>query len=210
MYAQVRGNNQGLIKVVSGGMNRSPNAGKMELEKDTRLSALLNGRNEAGMLVLHRAMQLAAEKARAHGFGIVGTHHTATSTGALSYYAETLGKSGLIGVVLAQSPEFVAPYGSKQAIFGTNPICISVPSATGAVTMDMATSAFAWFGLLEAKTAGRAIPGDVGQDKDGVPTTDPSAVLNGGALRTFDRGYKSSNLALMVELLAGTAPFLVS
>ena len=31
---------------------------------------------------------------------------------------------------------------------------------------------------------------------------DPARALK-GALRTFDRGYKSSNLALMVELLAG-------
>ena len=90
-------------------------------------------------------------------------------------------------MVLAQSPEFVAPYGAKQAIFGTNPIALSIPAEGGCVTMDMATAAYAWFGLLEAKSAGRSIPEGVAHDADGVVTTDPCAVLEGGAIRVFDR-----------------------
>jgi LDH2 family malate/lactate/ureidoglycolate dehydrogenase len=53
--------------------------------------------------------------------------------------------------------------------------------------MDMATAAYAWFGLLEAKTAGRPIPGDVALNAQGQPTTDPNEVLSGGAIRVFDR-----------------------
>ena len=66
----------------------------------------------------------------------------------------------------------------------------------------MATSASAWYGLVVAKEEGRSIPGDIAYDADGNQTTDPAAAL-GGALRVFDRGYKGSHLALMVELLAG-------
>ena len=43
-----------------------------------------------------------------------------------------MGQKGLIGMVLAQSPEFVAPHGAKEAVFGTNPIAISIPSKVGA------------------------------------------------------------------------------
>lgn len=53
------------------------------VEKETRLSALINGNNSAGMLVLHKATQMAIERARGQGFGIVGTNHTPSSTGAL-------------------------------------------------------------------------------------------------------------------------------
>jgi LDH2 family malate/lactate/ureidoglycolate dehydrogenase len=88
LYAQLRDNNQGIIKITTGGMNRSATAGTITTEKETRLSALLNGNNQAGMLVLHKAMEMAVEKAKAHGFGIVGTNHTSTSTGALGFYAE--------------------------------------------------------------------------------------------------------------------------
>ena len=111
MYAQLRGNNQGIIKITTGGMNRSSSAGPITVERDTRLSAVLNGKGDAGMLVLSKAAQMAAKKCKSHGFGVVGTNHTSTSTGCLAYYAENMAKQGLIGVVLAQSPEFVAPAG---------------------------------------------------------------------------------------------------
>lgn len=94
--------------------------------------------------------------------------------------------AGLIGIVIAQSPEFVAPYGAKKAVFGTNPIAISVPAENGPVTMDMATSAYAWFGVLEAKTAGRPLPHGVAQNAEGEITEVPDEVLQGGAIRVFD------------------------
>ena len=56
--------------------------------------------------------------------------------------------------------------------------------------MDMATAAYAWFGLLEAKAAGRPIPGDVAMNAEGQATTDPNEVLQGGAIRVFDKSYK--------------------
>ncbi len=52
--------------------------------------------------------------------------------------------------------------------------------------MDMATAAYAWFGVLEAKTAGKKIPMGVAQDADGNLTDDPAQVLGGGAIRVFD------------------------
>ncbi len=39
--------------------------------------------------------------------------------------------AGLIGIVIAQSPEFVAPHGAKKAVFGTNPIAIGMPTEGG-------------------------------------------------------------------------------
>lgn len=103
-----------------------------------------------------------------------------------------------------QQPHGATPRaGAKQAIFGTNPICISIPAANGPITMDMATSAYAWFGVLEAKTAGTPLPEGVAMDSAGIDTTDPSKVFDGGALKVFDDSHKASALALMVELLAG-------
>lgn len=182
---------------------RSSAAGEIFVEKETRLSALINGNGNAGMLALHRATTMALDRARSQGFGIVGTHHTATSTGALGYYVDKIGRDGYIGLALAQSPEFVAPHGARKAIFGTNPIAISVPADGGPVTMDMATAAYAWFGVLQAKTAGVPLPPGVAINAAGADTTSPQEVLDGGAIKVFDDSHKSSNLALMVELLAG-------
>lgn len=203
MYAQLRGNNQGIIKVTTNGIARDAQAKPIKVTEPVPLSAAIDGGNNHGMIVLDRAAEIAIEKCKKHGVGIVGTNHTFTSTGALGYYAKKIGEQGFVGIVLAQSPEFVAPAGAKQAIFGTNPIGCSIPRKGGEpMTLDMATSAYAFFGLLEAKTSGKPLPPNVAQDKFGNVTTDANAALDGGAITTFDNGYKSSNLSMCIELLA--------
>ena len=53
--------------------------------------------------------------------------------------------------------------------------------------LDMATSSTAYFALVEAQRAGRPVGNDIGYDAAGNPTTDAGAILNGGAMRSFDR-----------------------
>jgi len=201
MWAQLRDNNQGIIKLTSGGLAKSGN-GVPTIELDSPSGARVNGNQAMSMVVMDYAINTAITKAKTANVGVVGTFNTAQSCGALGFYAEKIAQQGLIGLLMVTSPEFVAPHGAKQAILGTNPITCAVPTDDGLFLMDQATAAFPWFGLLEAKTAGIEIPEGVAYDADGHPTRDPNKALK-GALRTFDRGYKSSNLALMVELLAG-------
>jgi len=204
LAAQLRGNNQGIIKITTGALNKNAAETAPAIVHETPVSARIDGGKSLAMSVLARAVELAAAKAHQSGIGLVTSFNTANSTGYLGWYVKQLARQDLIGIVLAQSPEFVAPFGAREPIFGTNPIAIAVPSPAGQepVTLDMATSAYALFGLLEAKTAGRQIPDNVAYDSAGKPTTDPAAAL-AGAIRVFDRSHKSSGLALMVELLAG-------
>jgi len=69
------------------------------------------------------------------------------------------------------------------------------------MVLDMATSAMPIFKVAEALLKGEALPPNVGYDAAGVPTQAPKEILVSGALMTFDRGPKSSGLALIVELL---------
>ncbi len=87
-----------------------------------------------------------------------------------------------------QVPQKGEPPLPSHALFAASPTCCCPQD--GSVTMDMATAAFAWFGLLEAKAAGRPIPPDVAMNAAGLATTDPDEVLQGGAIRVFDRSYK--------------------
>jgi LDH2 family malate/lactate/ureidoglycolate dehydrogenase len=110
----------------------------------------------------------------------------------------------------------VAPHGSYEPIFGTNPLAIGIPTVPRPQVdirsrtihlhllqiLDMATSAEAWFGLVTAESEGKSIRPDIAYDAQGNETTSPTAALS-GALRVFDRSYKGSHLALMIELLAG-------
>lgn len=203
LYAQLRGNNQGIVKLIGSGIPKAPDAGEIKVEKETKLSALINGHKNHAMVVINRAVDLAVQKAKEHGMGIVGVNHINTSSGAIGFYAKRIAKEGLLGMVFAGSSETVATEGSYEPIFGTNPLAIGVPTQNDPLVLDMATAAMAYFGVVEAKTAGKSLPEGIAYDKDGNPTTDPAKVLDDGALRTFDKGHKGAGLSMMVQILTG-------
>ena len=199
MYAQLRGNNQGVVKLIGAGMPRDKACKPISIIHDTKLSALLDGGKNSGMVVVSYAMQLAIQKAGEHGIGIVGTNNTSSSTGAIGFYASQIAQAGYIGLVFSGSGEYMAMYGSYEPIFGTNPLAFGIPTTGKPIVFDMATAAIARFGIVEAKTAGRPIPEGVAYDRNGELTTDAAAAL-GGAIRAFG-GYKGAALALLVEVL---------
>lgn len=95
----------------------------------------------------------------APAIAIVGAYNTSTSSGQLAYYAERMAKRGVIGLCMANSPEFVAAAAGGKPIFGTNPIAFGIPNAAGPpLTFDMATSGIALFGVLTAKAKGEPLP----------------------------------------------------
>ena len=95
----------------------------------------------------------------------------------------------------------VAPAGSKEALFGTNPISFAWPRpGHDPVVYDMATAAMAMGDVQIAARDGHDVPLGTGLDADGNPSTDPAAITK-GVLLPFG-GYKGSAIALMVELLA--------
>lgn len=83
MYAQLRGNSQSLVKVVSGGLPRNASCQPPVVEHETSASARVNGRGSFGMIVMDAAVSIALDKAAAGGIAVVGTHGTASGTGAL-------------------------------------------------------------------------------------------------------------------------------
>jgi L-2-hydroxycarboxylate dehydrogenase (NAD+) len=202
MYAELRGNNQGIVKLVAGALKPDAAASEIRTEFESPVSAKISGGQRVGMCVVHQAVEVAISKANVTGVGIVGCSNYSSATGALGIWARKIARSGLVGIVMSQCPEMVAPHGSYEPIFGTNPLAIAVPTVPRPIVLDMATSAAAWYGLVTAKEEGKSIPADIAYDAQGEPTTDPAAAL-GGALRVFDRSYKGSHIALMVELLAG-------
>lgn len=209
LFAERRGNSQGVAKLLNGGMRAvTPVAAPMTHTSRSRFSALIDGAQRNGVVVLGRAVDLAAQIASEHGCALVGTHNSSTSSGALAFYARRLAaEHGLIAIVMAQSPPLVAPHGGKFARFGTNPIAIAIPTGSAGaepLVLDFGTSAMSFYSLL-ARAAAREPLSDLNTafDKHGRPTRSADDVLDGGALRTFDRGPIGSGLSLVVEVLAG-------
>jgi LDH2 family malate/lactate/ureidoglycolate dehydrogenase len=202
LYAQLRGNNQGIVKLIGKGIPKDPKAGEIIIEKETPLSARINGNHNHAMIVVRKAMAIAIGKAQKSGFGIVGTHNTNTSSGAIGYFACELVRHGFVGFVFSRSPERVAMHGSYEPVFGTNPWAIGIPTEEDPLVLDMSTAAISYYGLVEAATAGKDIPGDIAYDSSGRPTTSPGEAIK-GAIRSFDRGYKGSGLGMICEMMAG-------
>lgn len=203
MYAELRANNQGVIKLISGALNPHPSSStEIEIVHDTPVSCRINGHQKSGMVVVHESVEIALKKASQTGLSIVGCSGYSSATGALGYWAKKITDSGYIGIVMSQCNELMAPHGSYEPIFGTNPIAIGIPTQPRPQILDMATSACAYYGIKLAEQTGQSIPNDIAYDNQGNPTTNPTEALR-GAIRVFDRSYKGSHLALMIELLAG-------
>lgn len=202
LYAQMRGNNQGVVKLTGKGIPKPADAGEITIEKDTKVSAVVNGMKNHAMVVVNLATDIAITKATEHDIALVGVHGICTSSGAIGYYARKIAKQGFIGMVFAGSSQTVAMAGSYEPIFGTNPLAIAIPTIDEPLVLDMATAAMPYYGVIEANIAGRKLPEGIAYDKEGNLTTDPALALD-GALRTFDKGYKGSGLSMMVQILTG-------
>jgi L-2-hydroxycarboxylate dehydrogenase (NAD+) len=202
-YAHRRGNFQSLIQEVAVGTPRFKAKREIVVEKETAISCLLDAGGNIGICALRLATDLLVSKARTSGFGIVGIHNSSPpGTGPAGYYAERIAREGFIGMVFCGSSKMVAPNASSERAFGSNPIAIGIPADGEPMVLDMATSVMPVFKVVETLIKGEMLPPDVGYDAGGIPTRSPKDILMAGALMTFDRGPKSSGLALMVELLA--------
>jgi len=139
----------------------------------------------------------ATQKIGIAALSLVGVHHFA----ALWPETEYLADRGLVGIACTAYMPMVAPAGTKQALFGTNPISFAWPRpGHSPIVYDMATAAMAMGDVQIAARDGRDVPMGTGLDADGNLTTDPAAIAK-GVLLPFG-GYKGSAIALMVELLA--------
>lgn len=201
LYAQMRGNNQGITKIATGGVPKAQDVEELKIVKENKCGVLLSGGHS--MVATGRAVEKAAELAEEHGVGIVGVNHTYTSSGAIGYFSRQLARKGFIGFVCVGNGSFafVAPDGSAEAKLGTNPFSYAFPYNGGEVVFDNATAAMAYFGIVEAKLKGEPLPVGIGFDRDGNPSTDAAAVLDGSA-STF-AGHKGFGLSLFVQLLGG-------
>lgn len=204
LWAEMSGNKtQGLLKMTGTEplQNIVPQH-EIKVERDTKLSQLINAGAYPAPLVSQQATDVVIAKAKEHGFAIVAVHNTYSSNGAQAYYAERIAREDLIGIVMARSPGSTAPFDSIDPLFGTNPIGFSFPTLADPLVFDMATSAMTFYGLVLAQSKGASIPDNIAIDHDGNPTIDPAVAME-GAILPFDRGYKGSGLGMIVEILAG-------
>jgi (2R)-3-sulfolactate dehydrogenase (NADP+) len=126
--------------------------------------------------------------------------------GALGYHTERLAQQGLVGIGFTNAPASIAPSGGRKPAFGTNPWSIAVPDGTGgaAIVIDQSASVVAKSEVMKKAREGQPIPLGWALDKDGRPTTDAKAGLEGSMIPSG--GYKGACIALFVEVMAACLP----
>ena len=128
---------------------------------------------------------------------VFNSHHC----GAAGHHAEALAKSGLLGLLFANTPKAIAPWGGSQGVFGTNPIAFAAPRIDRPpLVIDLSLSKIARGKIMVAEQEGTSIPEGWALDVQGRPTTDPKAAMEGTMLPMGDA--KGAALVLMVEILS--------
>ena len=146
-------------------------------------------------LAVREAIRSAGEAGAAFA-GVTNSHHF----GAAAYHLEPVAEAGMVGLAFGNSPAAMPAWGGKRALFGTNPIAAVFPRRAGPpLVIDLSLSEVARGKLMVAAKQGKPIPPGWALDKDGNPTTDPKAGLEGMMLPAG--GVKGAMLALVVELL---------
>ena len=158
----------------------------------------VDGERGLGPVVMMQAMARLTELARAQGIALAAIRN-ANHIGMLAYYAEAAVARNLIGIVLTTSEALVHPYGGTEAMLGTNPIAIGIPTGSEPFILDLATSRVSMGKIHHHALTGSLIPDDWAVDRQGRRTRDPEAAKS-GAIAPFGEA-KGYGLGLAVELL---------
>ncbi len=187
-----------LDKIRSNSYNVNPS---IKVIKETPSFAIFDGDNSIGMISAAECVKYAVEKARSTGMFTVFSRNNNTF-GAAFYYTLLAAREGMICFAMSNSPAQMAPFGGKQKMLGTNPFSIAIPSERHApFVVDMATSAVAKSKFKEYKENGEPLPIGWALDKDGNPTTDPDAAMEGFVLPMA--GFKGYAMSMVIDSISG-------
>ena len=185
-----------------------------DILKETETTAVVDGHNGMGQVIGTKAMQMAIDKAKKYGMGMVVVRNSC-HYGIAGYYTSMATKAGCIGLTGTNARPSVAPTFGVEGMFGTNPLTLGVPTDEAFdFNIDCATS-ITQNGKVEyyARIGEDIHPGTV-IDQEGKPVEGDAGValkmIRGGtaALTTLGGigealgGYKGYGYALFVELLS--------
>jgi LDH2 family malate/lactate/ureidoglycolate dehydrogenase len=191
-------------RIQAGGINVRP---RIRIIQEKAGSALVDGDNGMGHLVMKFAAETAIAKARGAGAGWIGVRN-GNHAGPASLYARMPMRHDMVGLYLAVgNANHLPPWGGTAMLLSTNPIAVAVPAAgEPPIVLDMATTVAAYGKVKTKAQRGEKMPEGWMVGRDGKPLTDPARANEGFLLPLGgqEAGYKGFGLALVFGLLAGT------
>ncbi len=188
------------LRLKLGGLNPRPN---IKVKRTAPATALVDGDNGMGHLVVSRAMETAIEIARDNGIGWVGMQMS-NHAGAAGVYAALPLKADMIGIYAAVANANHMPLaGGAEPLLGTNPLAIAIPAGQEPpLVLDIATSIVSYGTIKNHRLQNMPLKADWMVD----PQTGEAVIdarKSAEALLLPMAGYKGAGLALMIGMLAG-------
>jgi LDH2 family malate/lactate/ureidoglycolate dehydrogenase len=175
----------------------------IRVEKTAAATALVDGDNGLGHLVMARAAETAIALAREAGIGWVGVRRS-NHAGTAGIYAAMPIPHGMVGLyTVVASANHMAPWGGIEMLLGTNPLGVGIPAGEEPpLVLDFATTVVSYGTVKAYAMEGRLMPeGWMVERASGASLTDASRSGEGMLLPIG--GYKGAGLALVLGLLAG-------
>ena len=198
-------------KSIQKGMIKVESKGKVVFE--TPVSAVLDAEDGMGQVVGHKAMEMAIEKAKKCGIGMV-TVRNSNHYGIAGYYAKMACDQGLIGISCTNTNAIMVPTYGRTAMLGTNPIAVAMPAEPYDFFFDASTTVVTRGKLEVYNKKGEPLHDGWALNKDGKPSNDAADVLDniaakaGGGIMplggsTEDTGsHKGYGYAMLCEIFS--------
>jgi LDH2 family malate/lactate/ureidoglycolate dehydrogenase len=174
--------------------------GRPRIVREDGACIVVDGDNSMGQIGARFAMDRAIERAQSTGISAVsvcGSNHC----GAMAAYAMLALPHDMIGLATTNALPTMAPWGGAERLLGINPLGLAVPAGDERpIVHDAAFSATAHGKVRVYQQKGLPLPERWALDKDGNPTTDPAAAIDGLLLPIGD--FKGTALALMMGILS--------
>jgi L-2-hydroxycarboxylate dehydrogenase (NAD+) len=189
----------GVIRFLKDAPKFSERIDSPSIEYDCGPMVKLNGNREIGPVAARVAVDIAIERADAHGIALVGMTNI-QRYGVLGPFAERCALRGFIGIVMnGCEPAMLAP-GSRLPVLGSNPLAIAIPTTNAPIVIDMATTKAPMSTLLISEVFGERLPQHVFRDAEGNETDQLDAVRGADSFA----GFKGFALGLAIEILSGS------
>ena len=187
-----------LTQQAVGGISTDTNP---EIVFETPVTAVVEANKVAGAVAGDFATELAAQKAKKMGFGMV-TVRNSNHFGGCGYFTEKLAKQGMLGFAASNTAPLMASPVTKKAVIGNNPFSVAMPAGKYApFNLDISNGVMAFGKIHEYRRLNKPFPENAWLDENGNPTTDPFANDFIKFISLPIAAHKGYGLALMVELV---------
>jgi L-2-hydroxycarboxylate dehydrogenase (NAD+) len=184
-----------------------------EVVKETRTTAVVDGHDGMGQVIGVKSMNMALEKAKEYGMGMVVARNS-THYGIAGYYATMASQAGCIGITGTNARPSIAPTFGVENMLGTNPLTFGMPTDEEfPFVLDCATSITQRGRIEYYSRIGKSTPSGMVIGRDGQPQTNSDQILSDlntgkaalaplGGIGEELAGYKGYGYATVVEILS--------